>query len=130
MGNSPYAQERTECCTPRSLHILGVRARCSYTHAACQLNQCAEVTGQLLQCASDPPQERIRAQHRELLKAACGVFESQRVCEFLVLGLQSKNNRTRTEAIEVLTSFRSLRCFLLSMEWRKDNPVCTEDHSR
>ncbi len=46
-------------------------------------------------------QERIRAQHRELLKAACGVFESQRVCEFLVLGLQSKNNRTRTEAIEV-----------------------------
>ena len=46
-------------------------------------------------------QERIRAQHRELLKACCGVFESQRVCEFLVLGLQSKNNRTRTEAIEV-----------------------------
>ena len=52
-------------------------------------------------------QERIRAQHRELLKACCGVFESQRVCEFLVLGLQSKNNRTRTEAIEVRLLSRS-----------------------
>ena len=46
-------------------------------------------------------QERIRALHRELLLQSCGVFESQRVCEFLVLGLASKNNRTRIEAIEV-----------------------------
>ena len=43
----------------------------------------------------------MRAAHRELLKQACSVFESQRVCEFLVLGLGSKNNRTRVEAIEV-----------------------------
>jgi len=47
-------------------------------------------------------QERIRAMHRELLLQSCGVFESQRVCEFLVLGLASKNNRTRIEVIEVL----------------------------
>lgn len=46
-------------------------------------------------------QERIRAMHRELLLQSCGVFESQRVCEFLVLGLASKNNRTRIEVIEV-----------------------------
>jgi len=46
-------------------------------------------------------QERIRALHRELMKQTCGVFESQRVCEFLVLGLGSKNNKTRIEAIEV-----------------------------
>lgn len=46
-------------------------------------------------------QERIRTLHSELLLQSCGVFESQRVCEFLVLGLASKNNRTRIEAIEV-----------------------------
>lgn len=55
-------------------------------------------------------QERIRTLHRELLLQSCGVFESQRVCEFLVLGLASKNNRTRIEAIEVKvlqTEYRS-----------------------
>lgn len=60
-------------------------------------------------------QERIRALHRELLLQSCGVFESQRVCEFLVLGLASKNNRTRIEAIEVKSCNHSICVHHLSL---------------
>lgn len=68
-------------------------------------------------------QERIRALHRELLLQSCGVFESQRVCEFLVLGLASKNNRTRIEAIEVPCPLATLRCPAASSRSPPARPV-------
>ena len=48
-------------------------------------------------------QDRIRALHRELMKQACGVVPMARMCEFMVMGLASRNSKTRVECIEVRT---------------------------
>ena len=46
-------------------------------------------------------QDRIRSLHRGLLKNVCSVFPVEKTSEFLVLGLSSKNTKTRVECIEV-----------------------------
>ena len=47
-------------------------------------------------------QDRIRAQHREVLRLALRVHPAPRLVEYLALGLASKSSRTRIEAIEAL----------------------------
>jgi len=54
-------------------------------------------------------QDRIRAQHRELLRLAQRVYPVPRLIEFLSQGLSSKNSRTRVECTEVL-------CDILAIE--------------
>ena len=49
-----------------------------------------------------PVQDRIRAQHREVLRLAQRVHPTPRLVEYLSLGLASKSSRTRIEAIEAL----------------------------
>ena len=46
-------------------------------------------------------QDRIRALHRDLMKQACAVCPMPRICEFMVMGLASKNTKTRVECVEV-----------------------------
>ena len=47
-------------------------------------------------------QDRIRAQHREVLRLALRVHPAPRLVEYLALGLGSKSSRTRIEAMEAL----------------------------
>ena len=53
-------------------------------------------------------QDRIRAQHRELLHVAQRVYPVPRLIEFLSHGLSSKNWRTRVECTEVLSDILAL----------------------
>ena len=46
-------------------------------------------------------QDRIRLLHQDLMKQACSVCPMPRLCEYLVLGLGSKNTKTRIEVVEV-----------------------------
>jgi hypothetical protein len=47
-------------------------------------------------------QDRIRAQHRELLRIARRVHPVPKVVEYLALGITSKSSRTRVETTEAL----------------------------
>ena len=47
-------------------------------------------------------QDRIRHLHRELLQQARALHPTLRIVDMLVVGLASKNNRTRVEAAEAL----------------------------
>ena len=47
-------------------------------------------------------QDRIRQLHRELLKQVRGLYNTPRLVDMLVQGLNSKNNRTRVEAAEAI----------------------------
>ena len=47
-------------------------------------------------------QDRIRQLHRDLLKQVKGLYNTARLVDMLVVGLASKNNRTRVEAAEAI----------------------------
>eukprot|EP00887_Chlorella_sp_A99_P000367 scaffold13.g367.t1 len=49
-------------------------------------------------------QDRVRALHREVLHAACGVYPPARVVDHLAQGLSSKSNRTKIECCEELAA--------------------------
>ncbi len=66
-------------------------------------------------------QDRIRAQHRELLHVAQRVYPVPRLIEFLAHGLSSKNWRTRVECTEVLSDILALEG-LSAFERSKEKP--------
>ena len=47
-------------------------------------------------------QDRIRQLHRDLLRQLRALYNTPRLVDMLVLGLASKNNRTRVEAAEAI----------------------------
>lgn len=49
-------------------------------------------------------QDRVRGLHRDVLRAACAVYPSPRVLEYITQGLGSKNSRTRVECCEEIAA--------------------------
>jgi cytoskeleton-associated protein 5 len=47
-------------------------------------------------------QDRVRALHRDLLRLACALHPPSKVIDYVVMGLGSKNNRTKIECCEAL----------------------------
>ena len=49
-------------------------------------------------------QDRVRALHRDVVRAACAVYPTVRVVDYLTVGVGSKNSRTKVECCEMLTA--------------------------